>query len=162
MRLALALAAGTLAAATFGLTGAHAQSAPSFSAPYYVVDASEDALTLASGGSVRKSGNMASITIIMGSHPNALAESGIARMDMVYEFNCSNSTFRTPRAAGYDVNGGFMGAIDDDKPWEAVTQNTNNAIFMGIACNGVIPEDSEVDMAPNDVIAAYRGWVVDQ
>lgn len=162
MRLALALAAGTLAATTFGIAGAHAQSAPPASAPYYIVDANDDALTIASGGSVRKSGNMASITIIMGANPDELAKSGIARLDMAYEFNCSNSTYRTPGAAGYDVSGGFMGAIDDDSPWEAVAENSNNATFMGIACNGVIPEDSEVGGDPNDVIAVYREWVVDQ
>ncbi|MBO9501484.1 surface-adhesin E family protein [Brevundimonas sp. A19_0] len=162
MRLAIAIAAGTLAATTLGIAGAHAQSAPPFSAPYYIVDADTDALTIASGGSVRKSGDTASITIIMGATPDEVAQSGIARLDMVYEFNCANSTYRTPGAAGYDVSGGFMGAIDDDSPWEAVAENSNNGTFMGIACNGIIPEDSEVNMDPNDVIAAYREWVVDQ
>lgn len=162
MRLAIALAAGTLAATTFGISTAQAQSAPRFSAPYYIVDADENALAIASGGSVRKSGNTASITIIMGSHPNQVAESGIARLDMAYEFNCSNSTYRTPGAAAYDVNGGFMGAIDDDSPWEPVARDSNNWTFKGIACDGVIPPDSEVDGDLTGIIAVYREWVLEQ
>ena len=162
MRPALALAAGTLAAASLGISAAQAQSAPRFSAPYYIIDADTDALAIASGGSVRKSGNTASITIIMGSHPDQVAESGIARLDMAYEFNCANSTYRTPGAAAYDVNGGFMGAIDDDEPWEAVAPDSNNATFKGIACDGVIPDDSEVGDNLTGIIAVYRDWVVEQ
>ncbi|MFW2341379.1 surface-adhesin E family protein [Brevundimonas sp.] len=162
MRLALALAAGTLAATTFGISAAQAQSAPPVSAPYYIVDADTAALALASGGSVRKSGNTASITIVMGSHPDQVAQSGIARLDMAYEFNCANSTYRTPGAAAYDVNGDFMGAIDDDSPWEAVARDSNNWTFKDIACNGIIPEDSEVGDNLTDIIAVYREWVVEQ
>ena len=162
MRLALALAAGTLAATTFGFSAAQAQSAPPVSAPYYIVDADTAALAIASGGSVRRSGNTASMTIVMGSHPDQVAESGIARLDMAYEFNCANSTYRTPGAAAYDVNGGFMGAIDDDEPWEAVARDSNNWTFKDIACNGVIPEDSEVDGDLTGIIAVYREWVVEQ
>ncbi|MBU2168856.1 MAG: hypothetical protein KKF88_13600 [Alphaproteobacteria bacterium] len=162
MRLALALAAGTLAAATFGISAAQAQSAPPVSAPYYIIDADTNALAIASGGSVRRSGNTASITIVMGSHPDQVAESGIARLDMAYEFNCANSTYRTPGAAAYDVNGGFMGAIDDNEPWEAVARDSNNWTFKDIACNGVIPEDSEVDGDLTGIIAVYREWVVEQ
>jgi hypothetical protein len=162
MRLALALAAGTLAAASFGISAAQAQSAPRFSAPYYIVDADADALAIASGGSVRKSGNIASITIVMGSHPDQVAESGIARLDMAYEFNCANSTYRTPGAAAYDVNGDFMGAIDDDEPWQAVAPNSNNWTFKSIACDGLIPDDSEVDGDLTGIIAVYREWVVEQ
>lgn len=162
MRLALALAAGTLAAATLGLSAAQAQSAPPVSAPYYIVDADTNALAIASGGSVRRSGNTASITIVMGSHPDQVAESGIARLDMAYEFNCANSTYRTPAAGAYDVNGGFMGAIDDDSPWEPVAPDSNNWTFKDIACNGVIPEDSEVGDNLTGIIAVYREWVLEQ
>lgn len=161
MRLALALAAGTLAATTFGITAAEAQSAPRFSAPYYIIDADENALAIASGGSVRKSGNIASMTVIMGSHPDQVAQSGIARLDMAYEFNCSNSTYRTPAAAAYDVDGDFMGAIDDDSPWEAVAPNSNNWTFKSIACDGTIPADSEVDGDLTTILAIYREWVVE-
>lgn len=161
MRLALALAAGTLAATTFGVSAAEAQSAPRFSAPYYIVNADENALAIASGGSVRKSGNIASMTVIMGSHPNQVADSGIARLDMAYEFNCSNSTYRTPAAAAYDVDGDFMGAIDDDSPWEAVARDSTNSIFRGIACDGIVPEDSEVDGDLTTMLAVYREWVVE-
>lgn len=69
LALALALAAGTLAATTLGFSAAQAQSAPPVSAPYYIVDADLDFIILASGGSVRKSGNTASITIVRGSAP---------------------------------------------------------------------------------------------
>jgi hypothetical protein len=162
MRLALALAAGTLAATTFGLSAAQAQSAPPVSAPYYIVDADTAALAIASGGSVRRSGNTASMTIVRGWHPDQVAESGIARLDMAYEFNCANSTYRTPGAAAYDVNGDFMGAIDDDSPWEPVARARNNWTFKGIACDGVIPEDSEIDGDLTGIIAVYRDWVVEQ
>ncbi len=162
MRLALALAAGTLAATTFGFSAAQAQSAPPVSAPYYIIDADTNALAIASGGSVRKTGNIARITIVMGSHPDQVAESGIARLDMAYEFNCANSTYRTPGAAAYDVDGGFMGAIDDDEPWEAVAPDSNNSTFKALACDGVIPEDSEVDGDLTGIIAVYREWVLEQ
>jgi hypothetical protein len=162
MRLALALAAGTLAATTFGFSAAQAQSAPPVSAPYYIVDADTAALAIASGGSVRRSGNTASMTIVMGSHPDQVAESGIARLDMAYEFNCANLTYRTPGAAAYDVKGDFMGAIDDDSPWEPVARDSNNWTFKGIACDGVIPEDSEIDGDLTGIIAVYRDWVVEQ
>lgn len=162
MRLALALAAGTLAATTFGFSAAHAQSAPPVSAPYYIIDADTAALAIASGGSVRKSGNTASITIVMGSHPDQLAQSGIARLDMAYVFNCANSTYRTPGAAAYDADGDFMGAIDDDSPWTPVARDSNNWTFKGIACDGAIPADSEIDGDLTGVIAVYREWILEQ
>lgn len=162
MRLALALAAGTLAATSLGFSAAQAQSAPPVSAPYYIIDADTNALAIASGGSVRRSGNTASITIVMGSHPDQVAESGIARLDMAYEFNCANSTYRTPAAGAYDVNGGFMGAIDDDSPWEPVAPDSNNWTFRGIACDGAIPDDSEIDGDLTGILAVYREWVVEQ
>ena len=65
-------------------------------------------------------------------------------------------------AAAYDVNGGFMGAIDDDSPWEPVARDSNNWTFKGIACDGVIPPDSEVDGDLTGIIAVYREWVLEQ
>ena len=163
MRLAFALAAGTLAATTFGLTSAQAQSVPPVGAPYYIVDAGENALAMASGGSVRKSGNIASITIVMGSHPDQMAAAGgIARMDMAYEFNCANSTYRTPGAAAYDVNGDLMDTLADDSPWEPVAPDSNNWTFKGIACDGTYPADVYEGNDLTGVIAVYRDWVVEQ
>jgi len=161
MRLALALAAGTLAATTLGLTTAHAQSAPPVGAPYYIVDAGESALAMASGGSIRKSGNIATITVVMGSHPDQMANAGgIARMDMAYEFNCANSTYRTPVAAAYDADGDLMDTLADDSPWEAVAPDSNNWMFKRIACDGIYPDDVYEGEDLAGVIAIYREWVV--
>lgn len=161
MRLALCSAAGALMAAAIGVSAAQAQSAPPVAPPYYIIDAGQQALAIAAGGTVRKSGNTATITIVMGSHPAQLAEMGIARMDMVYEYNCRNSTYKTPVAAAYDERGGFLGAIDDDSDWEAVSRDSNNSVFMSIACNGHVPPDSEVNGDLNEIIGVYREWVLE-
>lgn len=85
-----------------------------------------------------------------------MAQSGVARQDLAYEFNCSNSTYRTRGVAGYDVYGFFMAATDHDSPWEAVARDGDNWTFRGIACDGTIPEDGGVDRDLDDIIAIYR------
>lgn len=159
MRLALSIAVGALAAAS--ASAALAQTPPPVAPPYHVIDAGEQALAIAAGGTVRKSGDTASITVIMGSHPTQEAESGIARMDMAYVYNCRNSTYRTPVAAAYDKSGALIGAIDDDSDWEAVAPDSNNSVFQAMACNGHIPEDAVIDGDLNEIIGVYRRWVLE-
>lgn len=156
MRLALSL---TAAATVFGGAAAMAQTPPPVAPPYHLIDVSENNILIVAAGTVSKSRDIAGITVIVGSSPATLAQNNIARLDMGYQFNCRNSTYRTPVAAAYDASGGFMGAIDDDDDWEAVNPTAPSAVIMNLACNNVIPPDSEVNGDPNAIIGVYREWI---
>ncbi len=162
MRLALTLAAAAVAATTLGVAAPRAQEAPALGGPYYLIDITRESLIFVAGGTVRKSGNIASITVIMGSSPGMLAQNGIARLDMGYQFDCRNATFRTPLAAGYDANGGLLGVIDDEAEWEAVNTTAPSADILDLACNGTVPEDSALEGNPDTIVAGYRDFIVDQ
>jgi hypothetical protein len=162
MRLALTLATAAVAAATFGLSAAQAQDAPAFAGPYNLISITRDSLVFTATGTVQKSGNIASVTVITGSNPATLAETGFARLDMRYNFNCSNSTYKTPSVAAYGADGSLVGAIDDDQDWEAVNPEAASADIMALACNGTIPADSDLTGEPNSIIAQYREFISEQ
>jgi len=162
MRLALTLATAAVAAATLGLSSAQAQDAPAFTGPYHLISFGRDALVFTATGTVQKSGNMASVTVITGSNPSTLAETGFARLDMRYQFNCRDATYKTPVFAAYNADGGLVGALDDDKDWEAVNPEAASAIIMELACNGTIPADSELNSDPDTIVAIYRDSLTDQ
>ena len=162
MRLALTLAAAAVAATTLGVSAPRAQEAPAVDGPYYLIDVTRDSLMVAAGGTVRKSGSIASITMVMGSPPAMLAASGIARMDMNYQFNCRSSTYRTDVAAAYGADGRLLGVIDNATDWEAVNLSASAGTMMALACDGTIPDDSELEGDPNTIVAGYRDFIVEQ
>ncbi|MBU2168857.1 MAG: hypothetical protein KKF88_13605 [Alphaproteobacteria bacterium] len=162
MRLAVTLATAALAAATVGVSAPRAQEAPVVSGPYYLIDITRDALIVAAGGTVEKSGNMASVTVITGSSPETLAETGFGRLDMRYQFNCRNATYRTPSFAGYGAGGDLMGALTDDADWEAVNPDAPSATIMALACNGTIPADSLLEGDVQAIVTQYREFIVTQ
>lgn len=162
MRLAATLTAAALAAATLGVSAPRAQEAPVVSGPYYLIDITRDALIVAAGGTVEKSGNMASVTVVTGSSPATLAETGFGRLDMRYQFNCRNATYKTPSFAGYGAGGELMGALTDDADWEAVNPEAPSAIIMELACNGTIPDDSLLEGDIQTIVSQYRDFIVDQ
>jgi hypothetical protein len=162
MRLAVTLATAALATATLGVSAPRAQEGPVVSGPYYLIDITRDALIVAAGGTVEKSGNMASITVITGSSPETLAETGFGRLDMRYQFNCRNATYRTPSFAGYGAGGDLMGALTDDADWEAVNPEAPSAIIMALACNGTIPADSLLEGDVQAIVTQYREFIVTQ
>jgi len=162
MRLAVTLATVALAAATLGVSAPRAQQAPAIDGPYYLIDITRESLIFAAGGTVQKSGNIASVTVITGSSPETLTETGFGRLDMRYQFDCRNSTFKTPSFAGYGAGGELMGALTDDADWEAVNPEAPSAIVMNLACNGTIPADSELEGDVQTIVTQYREFIVEQ
>ncbi len=162
MRLAVTLATAAAVVATLGVSAAHAQQAPASSGPYNLISVSRDSLVFTATGTVQKTGSIASVTVITGSNPETLAETGFARLDMRYNFNCSNSTYRTTSIAAYGADGALLGALDDDQAWEAVNPQASSADIMALACNGTLPADSDLTGEPNAIIAQYRDFIVEQ
>lgn len=162
MRLAVTLAATALAAATLGVSAPRAQEAPALGGPYYLIDITREALIFAAGGTVKKSGDIANITVITGSSPETLAATEFARLDMRYQFNCRNATLKTPSSAVYGAGGELMSALTHDTDWETVNAEAPSAIVMNLACNGTVPADSLLEGNPNDIVAVYRDFIIDQ
>jgi len=162
MRLAVILTAAALAAASLGVSSAKAQNAPAFTGPYNLIDITRESLLFTATGTVEKSGNIASVTVITGSNPATLAETGFARLDMRYQFDCRNSTYKTPVFAGYGADGALVGALTDDQDWAAVNPEAASAVIMALACNGTIPDDSALTGDPDTIIAQYRDFIADQ
>ncbi len=124
--------------------------------PYYIMDVTEENVILAAGGTRVRQGGEASVTISVVSAADYVQD-GIARLDMAYRFQCSQRRFKTPGAAAYDLNGGFMGAIDDDMEWEAVNMTATTATIMAYACDGTLPEGIEpIDGDINVIAERYR------
>jgi hypothetical protein len=154
MRLFPALLAGAALAAV-ALPVAAQDPLPN-SGPYYIMDLSDENLILAAGGTRVRSGGQASVTVSVLAAPDAIQD-GIARLDMAYAFNCSARQFRTPGAAAYDVNGGFMGAIEDDDDWTDVNMTATSATIMAYACDGTLPEGIEpIEGDINNLAVRYR------
>jgi len=130
--------------------------------PYYLIDITREALIFVAGGTVQKSGNFANVTVITGSSPETLAETGFARLDMRYQFDCRNSTYKTPNFAGYGADGSLMGALTDDTDWEAVNPDAPSAIVMDLACNGNIPADMVLEGDVQTIVTEYRAFVLEQ
>ncbi len=162
MRLAVTFATVALAATTLGVSAPRAQEAPAVSGPYYLIDITREALIIAAGGTVQKSGNIASVTVVTGSSPETLAQTGFGRLDMRYQFDCRNSTFKTPSFAGYGAGGELMGALTDDADWEAVNPEAPSAIVMALACNGTIPADSLLEGDVQTIVTQYRAFIAEQ
>lgn len=155
MRLPLLSLAAAAAVAAVALP-AQAQQAPANSGPYFIMDLSEANLTLAAGGTRARSGSQAAVTISVLSAPSAVQD-GIARLDMAYQFDCTGRRFRTPAAAAYGLDGGFMGAIEDEPEWEAVNMEATSATIMAYACDGTLPEGIEPLQGDINVLAQrYR------
>ncbi len=147
------LAAGALAAVALP---AAAQEAPANSGPYFIMDISDANVILAAGGSRARQGSIANVTVSVVSAPSAIQD-GIARLDMAYSFQCGRNTFKTPGAAAYDVDGGFMGAVDDDQDWTAINPGAVSETIMQYACDGKLPDGVEaIDADIDEVAARYR------
>jgi hypothetical protein len=150
--ISLAAAAAVAAAAV----PAQAQEAPANSGPYFIMDLSEANLTLAAGGTRTRSGSQANVTVSVLIAADAV-EDGIARLDMAYQFDCSGRRFRTNAAAGYGLDGGFLGAINDEPTWEAVNMDATTAVIMAYACDQTLPEGIEPIQGDIDTLAErYR------
>lgn len=162
MRLAVTLAAAVAATMTLGAVAARAQEAPAVTGPYYLIDITREALIFAAGGTVQKSGDIAHVTVIIGSSPDALAETGFGRLDMRYQFNCRNSTYKTPSFAGYGGGGELMGALTDDSDWEAVNPEAPSALVMDLACNGNMPADRVLEGDVQMIVTEYRAFILEQ
>jgi len=135
---------------------AQAQQAPANSGPYFIMDLSEENLLLAAGGTRSRSGSQAAVTVSVLSAPGAV-ESGIARLDMGYQFDCAGRRFRTPDAAAYGLDGSFMGALNEEPEWEAVNMQATSATIMAYACDGTLPEGIEPIEGEINVLAErYR------
>ncbi|MBO9501485.1 hypothetical protein J7346_07185 [Brevundimonas sp. A19_0] len=112
---------------------------------------------------MQKSGNFATITVITGSSPATLADTGFARLDMAYRFDCQAGTYKTPLFAAYDADGNFVGAVNDDsEPWEAVNPEATAGVILALACNGMVPEDSELAGTPQGIVSDYRDFISQQ
>lgn len=162
MRLAVTFATAALAAATLGVSAPRAQEAPAVDGPYYLIDITREALIFVAGGTVQKSGNIANVTVITGSSPETLAETGFARLDMRYQFDCRNATYKTPSFAGYGAGGELMGALTDDADWEAVNPDAPSALVLDFACNGTIPAGSELEGDVQIIVTEYRAFILEQ
>jgi len=157
MRLAVTLATAALAAATLGVSAPRAQEAPALDGPYYLIDITRESLIFVAGGTMQKSGNIASVTVITGSSPETLAETGFSRLDMRYQFDCRNSTYKVPNFAGYGEDGSLMGALNDDQDWTAVNPQAASADIMDLACNGMVLEGDV-----QTIVTEYRAFVLEQ
>lgn len=165
MRLALTLVAGMAAAASLGVSAPRAQepAPPALAGPYYLISITNDALIFAAGGTVQKSGNFATVTVITGSSPATLADTGFARLDMSYRFDCRAGTYKTPLFAAYDTDGNFVGAVNDDnEAWEAVNPTAAAGVVMALACDGTVPENSDLSGTPQGIVSDYRDFISQQ
>lgn len=154
MRLFPALLAGAALAAV--ALPAAAQQAPANSGPYYIMDLSEQNIILAAGGSRARSGGEAGVTVSVISAADSVVDD-IARLDMAYRFQCGRRMFKTTGAAAYGLDGGFMGAIDDDQDWEAVNMEATTAVIMNYACDASLPDGIEpIDGDINLLAERYR------
>ena len=162
MRTVLALTVATLAAASLGVSAPRAQETapPALGGPYYLISITNDSVVFAAGGTVQKSGNFATVTVVTGGSPSAVAESGFGRLDMSYRFDCRAKTYKTPLFAGYDIDGNLVGALtDDSEPWEAVNLEAAAGVILALACDGTIPEESELSGTPQAIVTDYRDFI---
>jgi hypothetical protein len=155
MRLPLISLVAAAAVAAVALP-AQAQQAPANSGPYFIMDLSEANLTLAAGGTRTRSGAQANVTVSVLMAADAIQD-GIARLDMAYRFDCSGRRFQTVGAAGYGLTGDFLGALDDETGWKAVSAGTTTETIMAYACDQTLPEGIEPIQGEINILAErYR------
>ena len=126
-------------------------------APFYWLKQDADTILLASAGSVRRSGNLATLTVVTGTSRETMAQSdGAGWLLSHYEIDCSGDRLRTTRAAVYDARGGLMLATDGAGTWNTVEPSAPSARIQRIACEGERPASLEISGTPLSISTAYR------
>jgi len=142
--------------ATLGVGGAEAQERLPTTGPYYLMGVTDQAVTFVAGGTVTKSGDHASVTVIAGSSRDKFIATGFGRVDMLYEFNCPRGLMRTPLLMGYSPDDLRMAAHEDPGDWQAITPNTPASRAMAFACEGTVAPGSELPDTIDAVIQMYQ------
>ena len=126
-------------------------------APFYLMKQDSETIMLASAGSVRRSGNLATATVVTGTSRETMAQSdGAAWITAHWEVDCSGNRVRAMRHAAFDAQGGLLLAIDGDQTWSAVEPTAPSALLSRVACNGERPASLEIQGTPLSISAAYR------
>lgn len=126
-------------------------------APFYLMKQDSETIMLASAGSVRRSGNLATVTVVTGASRETMAQSdGAGWITAHWEINCSGNQARVMRHAVYNAEGVLFLAVDGDRTWNAIEPSAPSARLQRIACNGERPASLEIQGTPLSISTAYR------
>ena len=126
-------------------------------APFYRLKQDSDTIMLASAGSVRRSGNLATLTVVTGTSRETMAQSdGASWITAHWEIDCSGNRVRVMRHAVYNAEGALFLAVDGDAIWNAIEPSAPSARIQRIACNGERPASLEIQGTPLSIATAYR------
>lgn len=126
-------------------------------APFYLMKQDAETIMLASAGSVRRSGNLATVTVVTGTSRETMAQSdGAGWITAHWEINCSGNQARAMRHAVYNAEGVLFLAVDGDRTWNAIEPTAPSALLSRVACNGERPASLEIQGTPLSISTAYR------
>jgi hypothetical protein len=126
-------------------------------APFYWLKQDSETILLASAGSVRRTGDLATLTTVTGaSREYTDQNAGVGLLTTHYEIDCSGNRLRPVRAVAYNEQGGLILEMDTGGNWSAVDPGAPSAVIRRIACNGERPASLEVPGTPLSISTAYR------
>lgn len=162
MRISM-MAAACAALAMTVAGAAAAQTPPANTGPYYIADGGAENAFIIAGGTRARRGDIGMVTAVVLISEAAQAESsGIARLDMAYEFQCSTNRLRNTSSGFYRPDGSLVEVLVNEPEWEPVAAGATSETMKRYACDGTLPEDAEPFADLGIVTQAYLSWAADQ
>lgn len=151
---ALVLTAALLTAAPIASAQ---ENVPIPAGPFQIARLGPDMSGAVSLPSVRRDGDIASATLVMLVGPEMLDQlSGIARMDLDYQFRCAAKESRTVAVTAWAADGSLIARLPEEvAEWEAVNPGTPNEATRAYVCDGAPLDGPKVD-ALSEYLALAR------
>ncbi|HEY0926398.1 surface-adhesin E family protein [Brevundimonas sp.] len=136
-----------IAAALLASTPVAAQDVPLPAGPFQVVGLSPEMSGAVSLPSVRREGEIGSATLVMLIGPDMVDQmSGIARMDLDYQFRCAAKESRTVAVTAWAVDGSVIARLPEEvAEWEAVNPGSPNEATRAFVCDGASLDGPKVN-----------------
>ncbi len=129
-------------------TGVHAQTppAPSDTGPYLVLETSPDVLSVLATGSRSRTGDEATLTLILLKNPPTA--SGAARTDIDVLVHCGRKAMQQRIFAVRALDGKLMMTGENPKPdWRPLSSGRGDQIILTLACDGTVSGQTDLDLA---------------
>jgi len=133
-----------------------AQETPALGGPYTQLAENDTSILFLANGSVRRSGNIAYVTSLIGINAETMANTGnLSHMAMATEINCANNTSRVASGTGFYADGTVSGNTPGQQEWVPIAPTAASAEMRDIACNGAAPRGRVLG---NDPVAIANAW----
>ncbi len=133
-----------------------AGSVPTQQGPYTVLTRQGFRLMLMDTGSVRRAGDIASVTSYLISNAALPDDSAVSHRATANEFNCVDETFRSVSSRGYRRDGTFVSETPLRGSWLPVVPGSPGEEMFNVSCQGRAPLGAVLGPTPEAIADEFR------